>query len=106
MSATPVRFPSREPVVFGAAEEIEWQASPSLCRHQVDIGLSTAGSGVLSVDYGVGYRYQVAVTFTDTQTGRLPIILEGDIRKFKFTPTDASAGGYSVSYSATFIGSR
>lgn len=106
MSAIPVKFPSREPVIFGAAEEIEWQASPCLCKHQVDVGLSTAGSGVLSVDYGTGYRYQVAVTFTDTQTGRLPIILEGDIRKFKFTPTDVSAGGYSISYSAAFVGSR
>ena len=82
---------------FGAAETVEFQASPAFCYHQVDVGLGTAGTVAVHVDFGTGYKLFTTIDMTDNTE---PVTIGGHVKKIKLVPADMSVGGFNVSYSA------
>lgn len=83
---------------FAASKTVEFLASPGLCHHQLDLGLATAGTISVFVDFGTGYK-ATAHTVVTVATSKIPFTLEGLIKSFKLVPSEISAGGFSVTYS-------
>lgn len=84
---------------FANTKTVEFLATPGLCAHQIDLGLATAGTISVFVDFGTGYK-ATAHTVVNMASHKGPVLIEGIVKSFKLVPDgDVSAAGYSVSYS-------
>ncbi|MEF2146651.1 MAG: hypothetical protein V3573_14490 [Desulfovibrionaceae bacterium] len=93
------RFLNSNPQTFAKTKTVEFLTAPQLCHHQLDLGLATAGTISVFVDFGTGYK-ATAHTVVDMATHKAPVQIEGIVKSFKLVPDgDVSAAGYSVSYS-------
>ncbi|NCC84838.1 MAG: hypothetical protein EOM03_12040 [Clostridia bacterium] len=82
---------------FASTKTVEFLTVPGFCYHQVDVGLATAGTIAVYVNFGTGYKLVETVDFTDNTAS---VLVAGHIKSIKLVPTSVSAGGYNVSYSA------
>ena len=87
---------------FVKDKTVEFQAMPCLTRHQIDIGLATAGTISIFPDAGTGYK-PVAAVIIDVTTHKLPVQVEGLFKKIKLVPAGISNDGYTVSYAGGAI---
>lgn len=96
------RFLNDSVQAFAAAKTVEFIATPGLCHHQLDLGLATAGTVSVFVDFGTGYK-ATAHTVVTMATAKIPVSIEGFVKSFKLVPSEISAGGFSVAYSVGAI---
>ena len=89
------KFLNELPQEFANTKTVEFLTAPGFCYHQVDVGLATAGTLAVNVDFGTGYKVVKTVDFTSNTA---PVLVAGRVKSIKLVPSGVSAGGYSVGY--------
>ena len=82
---------------FANTKTVEFSAVPGFCYHQIDVGLGTAGTVAVHVNFGTGYKLVETVDLTDNTKS---VLVAGRVNSVKLVPSGVSAGGYNVCYSA------
>ena len=82
---------------FANTKTVEFSAVPGFCYHQIDVGLGTAGTVAVHVNFGTGYKLVDTVDLADNTKS---VLVAGRVISVKLVPSGVSASGYNVSYSA------
>lgn len=96
------RFLNDSPQTFEKTKTVEFLAIPGLVRHQIDIGLATAGTISVFPAASCGYK-PVAMAVVDMATHDGPVAVEGLFKSFKLVPANISDDGYTVSYAGSGV---